>query len=107
MWMPKFLKKRIAKYKTERYLSRLKYAMVRLEKPFHDDIDPRDREFRLEAVKWLFFYYKGDSDIIAEGPPDLKLEKVLAKPTRDVTLRDHVFAKVLYYWTKHKLVEGL
>lgn len=107
MWVPKFLRKKFDNYKKKRYISRLKYAMSRLSNPFHDDIDPRDRKYRLEAVRWLLCYYEGDTDITAEGPPSLKLEKVLAKPTRDVTLRDHVFTKVLYYWDKHKLVEGL
>lgn len=88
------------------HIKHLRYAMTRLMKPYHDDIDERDREYRLEAVNWLHQFYLGNPDFVGDGPPEIKLKKILSKPTRDVTLRDHVYTKVFYYWKEYKRVEG-
>lgn len=106
MWLPKCLKKHIASKKREHYVRHLNYAMRRLREPYHNDIDDRDRKYRFEAVQWLYLYYIGDSDFIADGPPETKLKKILSKPIIDVTLRDHVYTKIFYYWKEHKRVEG-
>lgn len=89
-----------------KYISNLEYVLHRLNHPHHDDLDSRDRRYKIEAVRWLQEYYRGNYDFLTDGPPDVKLEKILSKPTRDVTLRDHVYTKVLYYWKEHKRVEG-
>lgn len=106
MWCPKFIKDYFKKRNREKYEARLKYAIKRLKSPYHDDIDTRDRKYRLEAVKWLYLYYMGEPDFVSDGPPETKLRKILSKPTRDVTLRDHVYTKVFYYWKEYKRVEG-
>jgi hypothetical protein len=93
-------------HQRRKYIRNLEYVIARLESPHHDDLDERDRKYKLEAVFWLREYYSGNSDFIADGPPELKLKKILSKPTRDVTLRDHVFTKVFYYWKEHRRVEG-
>jgi len=92
--------------KRRKYISNLEYVLHRLQNPHHDDLDDRDRKYKIEAVQWLQEYYKGNYDFLSDGPPEVKLKKILSKPTRDVTLRDHVFTKVLYYWKEHHRVEG-
>jgi hypothetical protein len=100
------IKNWLREYQRRKYCAHLEYAITRLSNPHHDDLDSRDRRYKVEAVKWLHAYYLGDSDFVADGPPELKLKKILSKPTRDVTLRDHVYTKVFYYWKEHRRVEG-
>ena len=92
--------------KCRKYISNLEYVLHRLNHPHHNDIDDKDRRYKIEAVRWLREYYQGNPDFVADGPPETKLMKILSKPTRDVTLRDHVYTKVFYYWKEHKRVEG-
>lgn len=99
-------KKWLREWQRNKYISRLEYAIERLKFPHHDDLDIRDRRYKIEAVEWLHAYYLGDSDFVADGPPELKLKKILSKPTRDVTLRDHVYTKVFYHWKECRRVEG-
>lgn len=99
----------ISMYKLSRrkkFISNLEYVVARLQSPHHKDLDERDRQYKIEAVKWLIEYYRGTPDFVADGSPETKLKKLLSKPTRDVTLRDHVYTEVLYYWKEHRRVEG-
>lgn len=94
------------KRRRNKILSNLSYVIARMKAPHHEDVDKCDTKYRLEAVCWLYEYYKGTPDFVADGPPDVKLKKILSKPTRDVSLRDHVFTRVFYYWKEHRRVEG-
>lgn len=94
------------KQQRKKYIKRLEYALSRLMFPYHRDVDDTDLEYRAEAVRWLIAYYNGQHDAVADGPPELKLKKTLSKPSRDITVRDHVLAKVLYYWAENHRVEG-
>jgi hypothetical protein len=93
--------------KRAKYLKRLKYALERMNNPYYDEINERDRKYRLKAIHWLYLYYQGDPDIRSEGPPELKMKKTLSLPTSDVSKKDFVFVRILAYWIEHKRIEGL
>ena len=88
------------------YLRRLKYALARTLEPYHSETNDEEREFKADAIKWLIMYYEGQSDFVADGPPETKLKKLLSMPAREVSRRDYVYTKVFYYWKEHRRVGG-
>lgn len=106
MWIPKFMKEYIKKYKRELHIRRLKYALSRLNTPHHNDLEECERPYLIEVVSWLLSYYQGDPDASGDGPPEDRLRKILAKSSTLATPRDHVYSRVLLYWKEHKRIEG-
>jgi hypothetical protein len=94
----------------KRYAAHLKYALERLERPTHYDLDPTDRKYKIEIVHWLLNYYcttpYPEYILYCNDTPEAKLKKLLSKSTRDIILRDYVFIKVLYGWKENRRIEG-
>jgi hypothetical protein len=106
MGIIKFIKDRIDIFKNDLYLRRLRYALRRLETPFHNDIDEDERNYLIEIIKWLHDYYDGSPDVYSDGSPDIKLRKILSKPSKFSSPRDHVYSRVLLHWKEYKRIDG-
>jgi len=92
--------------KIRSYIKRLRFALKQIERhPEEGPIEP-DRTYIKEIIVWLIRYYRDDSDALAEGTPEIKLNKFLRTPTTEFHRKELIQARTLSHWNQYKHIEG-
>lgn len=90
----------------QKYIKRLKFAREQIIVNPEEAPKGFTRDITLDVIVWLIRFYEKHPDAIAEGTPEIVLNKTLRVPKSLFGNSERIKAKVLSHWIQYKHIDG-